>query len=307
MKKITLSLVVMLIATISFAQTNVVDALSASTNLDLSVISEATITPVGQNRGIVDTYATRPLFIAACPNVTDLEDFGGGPSAIAGCGPVISAAGEVCFPPGEILAGIEVTRDGGADTVYVPAGSFGNASPIVGANTFVNYTIVNFPSNNVNSFGFDIYALTAGGDVSIRINGTGGLIATYSVSSPGGNVVFFGAQADEIITSVELEDLTGVNAELIGNAAFGICNILGVSDNLLSQVSIYPNPATDVLNVNIPSTVTVTRASLVNILGKDTGMRLVNGEMNISSLAQGVYILTLYTSAGNLTQKVIKK
>ncbi len=87
----------------------------------------------------------------------------------------------------------------------------------------------------------------------------------------------------------------------------GDCNLLGANENLLSQVSVYPNPTTDILNVKVPANVTVNSASLVNVLGANTGLRLVNGTINTSSLASGVYILTVNTSAGTMTQKVVKQ
>jgi hypothetical protein len=82
---------------------------------------------------------------------------------------------------------------------------------------------------------------------------------------------------------------------------------LGLGDNALSQVSVYPNPTSDVLNIRVPSTVTVQNAVLYDVLGKDTGVRLVNGTMNTASLAAGVYVLNVNTSAGTLSEKVIKR
>lgn len=83
--------------------------------------------------------------------------------------------------------------------------------------------------------------------------------------------------------------------------------VLGVNDNLLSQISVYPNPARDVLNVNIPASVEVNTAVLYDVLGKNTGVRLMNGTMNTSNLARGIYMLNVNTSAGTFTQKVVKQ
>ncbi len=80
-----------------------------------------------------------------------------------------------------------------------------------------------------------------------------------------------------------------------------------IQDNISELASIYPNPANDILNVNIPSSVEVINASLYDILGKDTGVKLVNGTMNTANLARGVYILNLNTSAGSLSQKIVKQ
>jgi hypothetical protein len=82
---------------------------------------------------------------------------------------------------------------------------------------------------------------------------------------------------------------------------------LGVNDNLLSQISIFPNPTQDILNVTVPSTVKINSAVLYDVLGKDTGLRLSNGTINTSSLARGVYILNIQTDRGALTEKIVKQ
>lgn len=83
--------------------------------------------------------------------------------------------------------------------------------------------------------------------------------------------------------------------------------VLGVNDNIAELVSVFPNPAQEILNVAIPSNIEVRSAQLFDILGKDTGVELVNGQMNTSNLSRGVYMLNVRTSAGTLTQKVIKE
>lgn len=86
----------------------------------------------------------------------------------------------------------------------------------------------------------------------------------------------------------------------------GDCATLGMNDNILSNVSIFPNPATDILNVKLPSNVEVISADLFDVLGKKTGVSFNNGELNVSGLAKGFYILNIKTSAGTLTEKIIK-
>lgn len=84
-------------------------------------------------------------------------------------------------------------------------------------------------------------------------------------------------------------------------------SVLGLGDNLSDVVSVFPNPTSDVLNVSIPSDVTVKSSVLYDVLGKNTGAVLVNGTMNLSSLARGVYILNIQTDRGTLTEKVVKQ
>ena len=81
----------------------------------------------------------------------------------------------------------------------------------------------------------------------------------------------------------------------------------GLGDNDLVGASVYPNPATNVINVDFSSNVELKSAVLFDVLGKNTGAALVNGSMNIADLAAGVYILNIETNNGSLTQKVIKQ
>ncbi|WP_347372961.1 T9SS type A sorting domain-containing protein [Aequorivita sp. Q41] len=84
-------------------------------------------------------------------------------------------------------------------------------------------------------------------------------------------------------------------------------DLLSVGENLAEVVSVYPSPATDVLNIKLPTNIEVQNSSLVSVLGKTTGVTYSNGTMNVSGIAPGVYFLTLDTNLGSYTQKVIKQ
>ncbi|MEZ4779611.1 MAG: T9SS type A sorting domain-containing protein [Flavobacteriaceae bacterium] len=169
-------------------------------------------------------YTDRAAFDAETGGLP-VEDLAGGPSAITQCGVVISNAGDSCYAAGEILPGIEITSNNsaGGQTVYVdPGDGFGNTIPVVGSNTFVDYTILNFPNNDVNSFGFDLITLLGTGPVEVRIFGVGGQIDTQVVNATNPES-FWGYIAGETVVSVEIEDLSGANVELVGMIAFGEC------------------------------------------------------------------------------------
>ena len=107
-------------------------------------------------------------------------------------------------------------------------------------------------------------------------------------------------------------DWTGISS-LIGAdfPSFGLTltneEAAGLGENDLVGASVYPNPATNVINVDFSSNVELKSAVLFDVLGKNTGAALVNGSMNIADLAAGVYILNIETNNGSLTQKVIKQ
>lgn len=82
---------------------------------------------------------------------------------------------------------------------------------------------------------------------------------------------------------------------------------VSVGEHLLSGVSVFPNPATDIINVSVPSSVEITGVALFDILGKNTGVTISNGQIDIANLAKGVYMLSVETTAGTLTKKVVKR
>jgi len=118
---------------------------------------------------------------------------------------------------------------------------------------------------------------------------------------------------------IDPADLFGVGATvwsnitaLIGADALSLAwqlrdEVLGNADNTIEGAFVYPNPVKDNLKVTLPSNAEVLSSNLYNILGQDTGLKLVNGTMNTANLENGVYILNVKTTAGTLTQKVVKQ
>ncbi|MBZ0328147.1 MAG: T9SS type A sorting domain-containing protein [Altibacter sp.] len=132
------------------------------------------------------------------------------------------------------------------------------------------------------------------------------------------NFMRFGANLDgQTGPSWIMADACGAATPMDLAVAFGLPNsfvmnivgdeVLGVGDNALSKIAVYPNPASDVLNVSVPASLEVKGAILYDVLGKNTGIQLVNGTMNTSSLARGIYMLNVNTSAGTFTKKVVKQ
>ena len=87
----------------------------------------------------------------------------------------------------------------------------------------------------------------------------------------------------------------------------GECNVLSVNNNVLAQVGVYPNPTTGILNIQTPSNVTVDSVAVFDILGKKVNADYSNNAIDMTSLSQGIYLLKVETSAGVLTQKIVKQ
>ena len=280
---------------------------------------ETIITRADNSRNpVLDTYTNRIDFemaydaICNTPGGLIFEDFSAAPIGITICGPIISSAGDDCFPPGAVVDGFEVTSSFPSNedplVVGISVGEFlGNTIPLVGASYFSDFTIVNFPEGDVYAVGTN-YRRRFKNSIQFRIFDIGGnLLETHDFDDGLAlELYFFGFIADEPISRIEIEEAND-SGELIGGLTFGTCTLLGVDEHLLSQISVYPNPASDVLNVSIPSTVEVDTIVLYDMLGKDTGVKLIDGAINLSYLVRGVYILTLNTSAGILSKKIVKQ
>ena len=80
-------------------------------------------------------------------------------------------------------------------------------------------------------------------------------------------------------------------------------------ENLQHNIQIYPNPVWHELHLKMPSTETNVQVIVYNILGKTVMEAKVfqSTTINMSSLANGVYLLKINTQKETITKKIIKK
>lgn len=76
---------------------------------------------------------------------------------------------------------------------------------------------------------------------------------------------------------------------------------------LASNISLYPNPVQDVLNIQLKGGLQIENATMFDLLGKTVSVNVKNNKVNTSSLNAGVYILQIETNEGTLTKRIIKK
>ena len=81
---------------------------------------------------------------------------------------------------------------------------------------------------------------------------------------------------------------------------------VAISENVVSEVSIYPNPATSVLNVSAAG---YNQVEIINMFGQVVYSNSIsnNAQINVSDLNDGVYFVRLSGANGTTTQKFIKK
>ncbi len=74
-----------------------------------------------------------------------------------------------------------------------------------------------------------------------------------------------------------------------------------------SEVSLYPNPTNNILNIN--SVETVKSVTIIDINGRtvlQNNINLNNPEINVAELNSGIYFVSVTTDLGTSTQKIIK-
>lgn len=90
---------------------------------------------------------------------------------------------------------------------------------------------------------------------------------------------------------------------LVGEEVLGVTEVIGT--NLLS---VYPNPATDVINVSVKSGAVVDSIEVVNLAGQSVFTSKAANSVNISFLPAGVYVVKVKDNKGvTYTSKVVKK
>ena len=80
---------------------------------------------------------------------------------------------------------------------------------------------------------------------------------------------------------------------------------LGIEENVLTdgQVSIYPNPASEYINIS--SALELTKVEMFDLLGKQVMETLETSQLKIKHLPTGMYLIKVYATNGTLTKKII--
>jgi len=103
----------------------------------------------------------------------------------------------------------------------------------------------------------------------------------------------------------------GDNWTIIDGGLFGgTCGLLGLEDNELDTVLLYPNPTKDVLYIQ--SNNILERIKVYDINGRVMQDILLSGnssQENISliNISNGIYFINVYSNKGQITKKIIKE
>jgi aminopeptidase N len=113
---------------------------------------------------------------------------------------------------------------------------------------------------------------------------------TFTVSLPftAINNVIFNAESDIITTN---------NNVTLSNETF----------TALSPVTLYPNPAKQTLNINVPQGIVIQETYIYNSLGQKVLQTGSQTTLNVANLATGIHFITLVTNHGTKQFKFVKE
>lgn len=104
-------------------------------------------------------------------------------------------------------------------------------------------------------------------------------------------------------------DVTDMYILLLDDITVTTSSVAAVNDNALTRLSVFPNPATDVVKV--------ANAGLINSINiADLNGRIVKSgsfdaqetaQVNIADLASGVYMVSVASDKGTVTKKIVKE
>jgi hypothetical protein len=81
---------------------------------------------------------------------------------------------------------------------------------------------------------------------------------------------------------------------------------LGLNTDVTQNIRVYPNPAQDTLQIDLPSAIQLESVEFYNMLG-ELMKSSKNKTIDITSLKTGIYLVKVITTQGQVTKKIIKE
>lgn len=131
-------------------------------------------------------------------------------------------------------------------------------------------------------------------NIILRVNGT--QLASYPVFGTGTSAKFVGIRFDNYGSGFNVDDLT---IEVPASSASFVSN----------SISVYPNPATSIVNLSSKDGLTFENVTIVDVNGRTVKTITVNqtqSQINVSDLTSGVYFINIETNEGKAVKKFIK-
>jgi surface protein len=167
---------------------------------------------------------------------------------------------------------------------------------------FNNASVFNQPLNE-----WDVRQVT---DMSIMFDNSGfstdnydGILKSWSLQDVQSGVTLGAAGINYCNGEDARQSLIDTHGWIIDDAGLD-CSTAGVDDQNQLDISIYPNPSSDI--VYIDGNYTQLKVVVYDVLGKQVMNKSITNSINISHLDNGVYILQISDRVKLITRKIIK-
>jgi polyhydroxybutyrate depolymerase len=77
-------------------------------------------------------------------------------------------------------------------------------------------------------------------------------------------------------------------------------------EEIENTIRVFPNPTSNVINIQPNNSLELKDIILYNTLGVNLNLKSTNGLIDLTSLNSGIYLLSIKTSKGTITKKVMK-
>ena len=110
---------------------------------------------------------------------------------------------------------------------------------------------------------------------------------------------------------LQISDPYNGDGGVVNSFSIDICyinNSLGINTDSLTNVTVYPNPTKDILNINIPQAIGTSKLKLFDIQGREVLEKTTNNTnevLNIGNLQSGVYMLSIENEANKTIKKIV--
>ena len=135
--------------------------------------------------------------------------------------------------------------------------------------------------------------------VPVRLTGAGGQVKDVVLDNTT-NGQSFNVPVTFTVTGVTFDP----NKNIISKnnvATLGIENF-----DYAAAINMYPNPGSDILNIDLPFAANLQKVVFYNALGQKT-LESTQNKIQVSELATGLYIVSFETSEGTFHKNFIKK
>lgn len=216
--QIAASLTLVLSSATFAQQTNYADWVAAGQPALPENTSNSSNAPLGG----LTVFTDFASFDAAAPGLP-IEDFEGGLTGAGGINtcnePVNSASNDVCFTPGDLIDGFNITSSLGGGVVALGVGIVpSQTSVVVGANSFAESTTISFDAADVDAVGFQLLSNNEPNPITVTaFDSSNSIIGTISAIPP----TYIGFTSNIPIASVTIDEDAG-QGELFDDLSFGV-------------------------------------------------------------------------------------